>query len=198
MGRYYLAIICFIEISINALVARDIKDTTQMKNHELHISDRGSTFYYRPNGDRTYVNVVRCAFCGGQTHQDKGKGHHKPFCSFECRSRYFPRTEDKNPMWGKKHPNPYDRRGDKNPNWNGGVQNQGGYKAITKGGQYQRIHRLNAEKAMGRKLTSKEIVHHINLDKQDNRNSNLLVCDASYHFWLHGQLAKAWVKHAGL
>lgn len=42
-----------------------------------------------------------------------------------------------------------------------------------------------AEKALGRYLKDGELAHHLNENKQDNRNENLLVCDTSYHTWLH-------------
>jgi len=37
-------------------------------------------------------------------------------------------------------------------------------------------------------LKFNEIVHHINEKKDDNRNSNLLICSKSYHTWLHHKI----------
>lgn len=55
-------------------------------------------------------------------------------------------------------------------------------------------HVLIAEAVLGRKLKRGEVVHHINMNKSDNRNCNLLICSNSYHRWLHHQMELAWVR----
>lgn len=96
----------------------------------------------------------------------------RKFCSWKCRS-------------GKYH-----------RNWNGGTYEVGkGYLKTNIGvGINQYLHRVVAEKALGRKLLRSETVHHINGDKMDNRNQNLLICSNSYHRELHERMSHLYAQ----
>jgi hypothetical protein len=60
------------------------------------------------------------------------------------------------------------------------------YRYTTKNGIKRTVHSLIAEKALGRELKKPECVHHIDYDKHNNENNNLVICpDKSYHMLLH-------------
>lgn len=69
-----------------------------------------------------------------------------------------------------------------------------GYVYIWDGDKKVLEHVMVAEKALGRKLKKDEVVHHINGRKDDNRNSNLLVCTKTYHSWLHQEMSRRYME----
>lgn len=63
-----------------------------------------------------------------------------------------------------------------------------GYKRISMGkGIRQLEHRVKAEKVLKRKLKFKEHVHHLDYNKLNNANTNLIICTSSYHTLLHAR-----------
>ena len=60
--------------------------------------------------------------------------------------------------------------------------NAGGYEL--RRGQY--VHRLKAERALGKPLPRGAVVHHVDYNRLNNDNTNLVVCpDRRYHSLLH-------------
>lgn len=69
-----------------------------------------------------------------------------------------------------------------------------GYPQILFQGAYRFVHRLVAERVLGRRLKKDEVVHHVYGDKMDA--TKLVICSKSYHRELHRRcLAKHGVWH---
>lgn len=61
------------------------------------------------------------------------------------------------------------------------------YRAIRSGSEYLHLHRIRAERALGRPLPEKAHVHHADGSKSDN--APLVICeDAAYHRLLHRRM----------
>lgn len=60
-----------------------------------------------------------------------------------------------------------------------------GYIRYMRKGERITVHRLTAEKKIGRKLLPEEQVHHIDGNKVNNHPSNLMVCTAAEHVSIH-------------
>ena len=72
------------------------------------------------------------------------------------------------------------------------------YRTYETGGYFYRngkpLHRIIAERVLGRPMKETERIHHVNMDKKDNRNGNLLICDQSYHQWIHQRMAQKYAE----
>lgn len=122
----------------------------------------------------------------------------------------FGRTGSRSPIFGKKRPDVSERMkgpsnpmrgkgsiGSSNPNWKGGKYITGdGYVSIlcpdhSRANKHGYIfeHILIVEKKLKRSLSKKEVVHHIDMDRQNNDPENLRVFSTNGdHFSYHRRL----------
>lgn len=137
---------------------------------------------------------VNCEVCGKGMQRPKSQVENKKYivCSRECLSI---RLKGVNLSGFFKKGN----KGDKCINFKDGTQVTNGYISVLspdhpyatkKGYVYQ--HRLVMEKRIGRYLLPAEVVHHINFNKKDNRDENLMLFDndrlhRQHHFMLKKQ-----------
>lgn len=86
--------------------------------------------------------------------------------------------------------------GSGHPLWSGGKYvGKNGYIYVHDGkGKYKEEHVLIAEKVLERPMRYGEVVHHINLKKQDNRNENLIICSSSYHHQIHQNMIRQYAQ----
>jgi hypothetical protein len=76
--------------------------------------------------------------------------------------------------------------GENHHGWKGGRRLQKGYVYVLVDGREVREHVMVAEKALGRTMPKRAVVHHVDGCKTNNVSSNLVICeDQQYHLLLH-------------
>ncbi len=130
--------------------------------------------HFRFNHDLTFRDWLLatprlCEGCGELISPPKSKVAadyvlKRRFCSIACRGRHF--------------------SGNNHPRYKGGWIAEG-YRILRIGGQAIREHRLVMEQILGRKLGRRELVHHVNGDRLDNRPENLVVVSPAEHTLIH-------------
>lgn len=107
-----------------------------------------------------------------------------------CSCRSTAKTRKGNP-WNKGIKQAPRNVGNSYINNNGYVEVWVGKHTSDGAGGYQKEHRIFVELSLGRRLSKKELVHHIDGDKTNNKLSNLLVCSGDFeHRKVHGQLER--------
>jgi endogenous inhibitor of DNA gyrase (YacG/DUF329 family) len=80
--------------------------------------------------------------------------------------------------------------------WDGGLRDSCGYLEVLVGNRrYAKLHRLLMERRLGRSLRKGEVVHHVNGNKRDNSDENLVVMSHREHAALHAAESKRRYVH---
>lgn len=118
------------------------------------------------------MSLRQCHLCGktfSRSPSSNGK-----YCGMEC---YQVINRKRIAEVGRKH-------------WKGGTAHSQGYWCIGVNGKKVYQHRHVMEVFLGRKLLMKEVVHHKNGDKRDNRIENLELMTATEHMKHHDNVRK--------
>lgn len=57
-------------------------------------------------------------------------------------------------------------------------------------------HRIKAEIAIGRPLGRDEVVHHVDGDRANNANNNLVIMTRGFHQWIHAKMREVEIRQA--
>ena len=148
--------------------------------------------------------VKTCEECQNQFVPRKWAAKQR-FCSWECSRKHTAnitrgkhRLPYKTTIEGRKNTRDAAKLQvmDKNPNWKGGRTHLStGYVTLRfPNGVGDRLeHVVIAEQKYGRHVAPGEVVHHLNMNKSDNRPENLFICTLAVHNKIHHAYQKSFV-----
>jgi hypothetical protein len=135
---------------------------------------------------------LNCKECNKSVYIQKHRWVSFRFCSRKCTGVFGGKQPNKGRFKKGEH------LGKAHPNYKGGSISKSGYRMICDNGKQVYEHRFVMEKYIGRKLLSKENVHHKNHIKTDNRIENLEILNNISHLKLHYPLGSKFGIHKSI
>ena len=136
-------------------------------------------------------NVIKCELCGLECSMQISASHlrvkhnltTKEYKALGYKTLSPARLDQlrKGPVGSGKEKGARGRFGKKHWNWKGGHVNGQGYKIVYDNGKRRVEHRVVAEKVLGRSLKKDEVVHHIDGNRANNSEDNLIVMKRAEH-----------------
>lgn len=133
---------------------------------------RNSTTKFSPTSTLVKQSCTQCqkSFSEPLNHGAASRKRGNTFCSRKCYHLF--------------------NRGSNHADWGGGVFLVKGYPCLHDSkNRIRPLHVLAAEKVLGRELRAGETVHHVDGNKKNYRNDNLLICTRAYHAALHHRMS---------
>ncbi len=131
--------------------------------------------------------TVQCIWCGKFVEIIKSREKVFKYCSHSCWARAMNTGKPKSTEIREKISTTKimsNHKREKSGNWKGGFTVDAlGYVRNNPLGIYE--HRRIMEQQLNRKLLNKELIHHVNGNKQDNSIENLEIIDRSTHMKIH-------------
>ena len=123
------------------------------------------------------MGLLNCANCGKEFKVTPNRMNTAKFCSVICKAGQQAATTK-----------------EEQAAWKGGrIKKKNGYIAIRRSGIYVYEHRAVMESKLGRALTKEETVHHLDGDKENNSEGNLVVMPKKSHD--KHETTQRWANH---
>lgn len=170
-----------------ALVRKEAGESVASIARSFGVSREAIWYNWRIRGARTRVREMKtgvCRGCGKVYEYRASLAPKRPrlFCSIPCRTAHYR---------GRLHGN-YTVTGFTTDAGYAMVNVPDGHSTRSLSGRKRNKapeHVIIAERVLGRPLQADEVVHHLDGNKRNNVNSNLLVCTRQYHNALHSRMS---------
>jgi hypothetical protein len=157
-----------------------------------------SRFCANSKRKRNYILKI-CEICGKEYETYLSKK--QKCCSLDCKNKFVSKKLKQKGIPKNWHPEIGFKKKEKNIMWKGGRFKSGSYILVhspkhpcRNSSGYVMEHRLIMEKKIGRFLTKKEVIHHLDHNKSNNSLDNLFLFESTNRHVAYHELLKSIVR----